>query len=65
MPVGFVFWYRALARGRIAEVGQLQLQQPFSGLMRVPEFLHETIQWAMLASTAVAMLCVVGARRLA
>ncbi len=32
MLVGFVFWYRGLALGGIAGVGQLQLLQPFFGL---------------------------------
>ncbi len=32
MLIGFVFWYRALVRGGIASVGQLQLLQPFLGL---------------------------------
>jgi drug/metabolite transporter (DMT)-like permease len=29
MLIGFVFWYRGLAQGGIAAVGQLQLLQPF------------------------------------
>ncbi|VAW24681.1 Permease of the drug/metabolite transporter (DMT) superfamily, partial [hydrothermal vent metagenome] len=33
MLVGFIFWYRGLAMGGIAAVGQLQLLQPFFGLM--------------------------------
>ena len=32
MLIGFVFWYRGLALGGIAAVGQLQLLQPFFGL---------------------------------
>ena len=32
MLIGFVFWYRGLAQGGIAAVGQLQLLQPFFGL---------------------------------
>jgi drug/metabolite transporter (DMT)-like permease len=65
MFVGFVFWYRGLALGGIASVGQLQLLQPFFGLMLAAVFLHETIAWTMLASTAVVVLCVAGARRFA
>jgi drug/metabolite transporter (DMT)-like permease len=34
MLIGFVFWYRGLAQGGIAAVGQLQLLQPFFGLAR-------------------------------
>ena len=33
MLIGFVFWYRGLAQGGIAAVGQLQLLQPFFGLV--------------------------------
>jgi len=65
MLVGFVFWYRGLALGGIAGVGQLQLLQPFFGLVLAAVFLHETIAWTMLASTAVVVLCVVGAKRFA
>lgn len=65
MLIGFVFWYRGLALGGIAGVGQLQLLQPFFGLMLAAALLHETIQWSMLASTAVVVLCVAGARRFA
>ncbi|MEN3033030.1 DMT family transporter, partial [Chromobacterium amazonense] len=31
MLIGFLFWYRGLAQGGIAAVGQLQLLQPFFG----------------------------------
>ena len=65
MLIGFVFWYRGLALGGIAGVGQLQLLQPFFGLMLAAAFLDETIHWTMLASTAVVVLCVAGARRFA
>lgn len=65
MLIGFVFWYRGLALGGIAGVGQLQLLQPFFGLMLAAALLDETIQWTMLASTAVVVLCVAGARRFA
>ncbi|MFK4643608.1 drug/metabolite transporter (DMT)-like permease [Bradyrhizobium ottawaense] len=36
MFVGFIFWYRGLAIGGIARVGQLQQLQPFFGLSRSP-----------------------------
>ncbi len=32
MLIGFVFWYRGLALGGVAAVGQLQLLQPLMGL---------------------------------
>lgn len=65
MLVGFIFWYRGLALGGIASVGQLQLLQPFFGLILAAVFLHEPIVWAMIASTAVVVLCVAGAKRFA
>jgi len=63
MLVGFIFWYRGLALGGIANVGQLQLLQPFFGLILAAVFLHESISWSMVASTIVVVLCVAGAKR--
>ena len=65
MLVGFVFWYRGLALGGIASVGQLQLLQPFFGLMLAGWLLGEPIAWTMIAATAVVVLCVAGAKRFA
>ena len=65
MLIGFIFWYRGLALGGIAGVGQLQLLQPFLGLILAAIFLHEPIAWTMIASTAVVVLCVAGAKRYA
>jgi drug/metabolite transporter (DMT)-like permease len=65
MLVGFVFWYRGLALGGIAGVSQLQLLQPFFGLFLAAVLLREPIAWTMIASTAIVVLCVAGARRLA
>ena len=65
MLVGFVFWYRGLALGGIAGVGQLQLLQPFFGLMLAGLLLHEPVAWTMIASTLVVVLCVAGAKRFA
>jgi drug/metabolite transporter (DMT)-like permease len=65
MFVGFVFWYRGLALGGIAAVGQLQLLQPFFGLSLAALLLHEPIAWTMVLSTVVVVLCVAGARRFA
>lgn len=65
MLVGFVFWYRGLAQGGIASVGQLQLLQPFFGLALAASLLHETVSPMMLAVTVGVILCVVGARRFA
>jgi drug/metabolite transporter (DMT)-like permease len=65
MLVGFVFWYRGLALGGIASVGQLQLLQPFFGLLLAALLLHEHIAWTMIAAIAVVVLCVAGAKRFA
>ncbi len=65
MLIGFVFWYRGLAQGGIAAVGQLQLFQPFMGLGLAALLLHEQVSWGMLAATLGAVACVTGAKRYA
>jgi drug/metabolite transporter (DMT)-like permease len=65
MLIGFVFWYRGLALGGIASVGQLQLLQPFFGLALAGLLLHEPVAWTMVAATGVVVVCVAGARRFA
>lgn len=65
MLLGFVFWYRGLALGGIASVGQLQLLQPFIGLALAALLLNEAVSFSMLLVTAVAVICVAGAKRYA
>lgn len=65
MLIGFVFWYRGLAGGGIATVGQLQLLQPFFGLLLAATLLGEPYTLAMILVMVAAALCVVGARRMA
>jgi drug/metabolite transporter (DMT)-like permease len=65
MLIGFVFWYRGLAQGGIAAVGQLQLLQPFFGLALAATLLHEQVTTVMLAVTVAVILCVAGARKFA
>jgi drug/metabolite transporter (DMT)-like permease len=65
MLIGFVFWYRGLALGGIAGVGQLQLLQPFFGLALAGLLLHEPVAWSMVAVTGLVVLCVAGAKRFA
>jgi drug/metabolite transporter (DMT)-like permease len=60
-----VFWYRGLALGGIAGVGQLQLLQPFFGLTLSGLLVGETIAWAMIVVTGFVVLCVAGAKRFA
>lgn len=65
MLIGFVFWYRGLALGGIAGVGQLQLLQPFFGLALASLLLHEPVAWTMVAATGVVVVCVAFARKFA
>ncbi|MBP6876958.1 MAG: DMT family transporter [Phenylobacterium sp.] len=65
MLIGFVFWYRGLALGGVAAVGQLQLLQPLMGLGLAAWLLGEPVGWSMAAVTAGVVLCVAGARRFA
>ena len=65
MMVGFIFWYRGLALGGIAGVGQLQLLQPFFGFLLAAIFLGEPIAWTMIISTVIVVACVAGAKRFA
>jgi drug/metabolite transporter (DMT)-like permease len=65
MLIGFIFWYRGLALGGIAGVGQLQLLQPFFGLALAGLLLGEPILWTMVAVTGLVVVCVVGAKRFA
>ncbi|MYN12969.1 EamA family transporter [Pusillimonas sp. TS35] len=65
MLIGFVFWYRGLAQGGIAAVGQLQLLQPFMGLGLAALLLREHVSWSMLLATLAAVICVAGAKKYA
>ncbi|WP_160006979.1 DMT family transporter [Rhizobium sp. 18055] len=65
MLIGFFFWYRGLAQGGIAGVGQLQLLQPFFGLLLAATLLHEQISPIMLVVTVAIVACVAGAKKFA
>lgn len=65
MLLGFVFWYRGLAQGGIAAVGQLQLLQPFFGLALAAGLLHEPVSLGMVLVTVAVIGCVAGAKRFA
>ena len=65
MFIGFIFWYRGLAQGGIAAVGQLQLLQPFFGLALAAILLHETVSVGMFSVTGGVILCVIAAKRFA
>jgi drug/metabolite transporter (DMT)-like permease len=65
MLIGFIFWYRGLALGGIAAVGQLQLLQPFFGLALAGLLLGEPVAWTMIVVTVLVVLCVAAAKRYA
>ncbi|WP_435928636.1 DMT family transporter [Dryocola sp. BD613] len=63
MWIGFIFWYRGLALGGIAAVGQLQLLQPFLGLLLAGFVLHEAVQLSVVTVMSGVLICVFGAKR--
>jgi len=65
MLIGFIFWYRGLALGGVAGVGQLQLLQPFFGFLLAALVLGEAVTGGMIASALLVIFCVAGARRFA
>ena len=65
MFIGFIFWYKGLAQGGIASVGQLQLLQPLFGLALAALLLHEQVSVSMLGVTIGVMLCVAGSKKFA
>lgn len=65
MFIGFIFWYKGLAQGGIATVGQLQLLQPFFGLALAAWLLHEQVSVGMLGVTVGVILCVAGTKKFA
>ncbi len=62
MFVGFFFWYRGMATGGVARVGQVQLVQPFLTLLGAALILGEALEWATILF-AVAVIAVVAAGR--
>ena len=65
MLVGFIFWYKGLAQGGIARVGQIQLLQPFFGLILAGLLLGEAVSWFMITITLLVAWCVLGTKRYA
>lgn len=63
MLIGFVFWYRGLAQGGIAAVGQLQLLQPFMGLLLSAFLLGEHVSLTMGIVSLAVIFCVIGAKK--
>lgn len=65
MLIGFIFWYTGLAKGGTAAVGQLQLLQPFFGLLLSATLLDEAVSPLMVFITLGVIACVVGSRKFA
>ncbi len=65
MFIGFIFWYKGLAVGGIARIGQLQLLQPLFGLALAAFLLHEKVSWTMLAVTIGVVLNVAATKKFA
>ena len=65
MLIGFIFWYRGLAQGGIASVGQLQLLQPFFGLSLAAWLLNEPVSIVMIICTIGVIACVAGSKKFA
>lgn len=61
--LGFFFWYRGLALGGVARVGQVQLLQTFLTLAASAVFLGERLDAATLGFAVATLVCVWGASR--
>jgi drug/metabolite transporter (DMT)-like permease len=63
MFIGFFFWYKGLAMGGIARVGQVQLLQPAFSLMAATLILGEALEWRnVLFALAIIVTVMVGKR---
>ncbi|MCC2958208.1 DMT family transporter [Massilia sp. IC2-477] len=65
MFVGFFFWYRGLALGGVARVGQVQLLQPFLSLVGAALLLGEALSFANCAFALAVAAVVFAGRRMA
>jgi drug/metabolite transporter (DMT)-like permease len=63
MFLGFFAWYAGLARGGIAQVGQIQLAQPVLTLAWSALLLGETVTPASIVAALVVLACVVLTQR--
>ena len=62
MFIGFFFWYRGMALGGVARVGQVQLVQPFLSLLGATVVLGEPLAWQTVLF-AIAVIATVGIGR--
>ena len=63
MFLAFVVWYKGLALGGIARIGQLQLLQPFLTILAAAILLREHVSWAEVLAALVVIACVIFGRR--
>lgn len=63
MFLAFIVWYKGLALGGIAQVGQLQLLQPFFTIIAAGVMLHEEISWVEVFAALIVVSCVLVGRR--
>jgi drug/metabolite transporter (DMT)-like permease len=63
MFFAFVVWYKGLALGGIARIGQLQLLQPFLTIGAAAMLLHEHVSWAEILAALIVIVCVLIGRR--
>ena len=61
--LGFFAWYRGLALGGVARIGQIQLAQPVLTLLWSALFLAEQVTLAMLVAALAVLACVVATQR--
>jgi drug/metabolite transporter (DMT)-like permease len=63
MYLAFFAWYKGLAMGGIARIGQLQLLQPFITMIAASQILHEALQISQIIVAILVLGCVIVARR--
>lgn len=65
MFIGFIFWYRGMALGGVARVGQMQLLQPFLTLLGAAALLGEALEWQTMLFALAVMFVVAFGRKMA
>lgn len=63
MFLAFMVWYKGLALGGIARIGQLQLLQPFLTIFAAAVLLHEQVSWKEVLAALIVIACVLIGRR--
>jgi drug/metabolite transporter (DMT)-like permease len=63
MFLAFVAWYKGLALGGIARIGQLQLLQPFLTIFAAAILLRELVSWQEIVAALTVIICVLIGRK--